>query len=473
MSINAAVAEFIRGPLAISEQGIRKLADLALHAREATPLKGTRKALMRGSVAVLPLNGPLSRQASLFSEFFGASSYETLRKDFEAALENPDVSAIVFDCDSPGGEVAGCGELSKAIFEARGKKQITAYVSGDLCSAAYWIGSACDRIVADPSSTIGSIGVRTVMVDWSDAEKNAGIVSYDIVSDQSPYKVPDAAKSSDRARVKASMTSIADVFISDVSRNRGVSAATVQSGFGRGDVLIGKHAVDAGMADSVGDLESLLSQLNGAKAMSKPASSQASIRNAKCDGCDRNMDDDDETYCRACHAEADASHVREVYASLGVKTPAAAMGALAGLKAKADQVELLTKQLSEIKAEHEEKLCESLIEGAVLDGRLEPAQEKSSPGSKPTRGNAADMRKKYGVDGLKDYLDAIPKSPPPAQVPSSDATVSVPVGLKTLSAEEMEIIKNTGLSPEKFIEHRSAVRSSYADRGLRTFSEEK
>jgi ClpP class serine protease len=50
--------------------------------------------------------------------------------------------------DSPGGEVNGANELAQAIYDARGKKPIVAYVGGAGASAAYWVASAADRVVA-------------------------------------------------------------------------------------------------------------------------------------------------------------------------------------------------------------------------------------------------------------------------------------------------------------------------------------
>src|SRR6185295_18331602 len=154
-------------PLAISlmgEQQLRAMLPTALNTRDGGPLKGAPTATTRGRVALVPVQGPLSCRDSWLNRFFGWSSYETVARDFLAACENDDIGAIVLDIDSPGGDATGCGELSKLIAGARGRKPIVAYCGGAMCSAAYWLGSAADRIVTDPSGMLGSIGVRTVMV---------------------------------------------------------------------------------------------------------------------------------------------------------------------------------------------------------------------------------------------------------------------------------------------------------------------
>ncbi|MCC3862679.1 S49 family peptidase, partial [Emcibacteraceae bacterium Y4] len=119
----------------------------AVAAKLGRELQNTHRLEMRENIAVLPLVGPLFRYANLFTQVSGASSYELLAKDFTAALENPEVQAIVLNIDSPGGEVNGCAELADMIYEARGRKPVIAYASGDAASGAYWIAAAADEIV--------------------------------------------------------------------------------------------------------------------------------------------------------------------------------------------------------------------------------------------------------------------------------------------------------------------------------------
>jgi len=234
----------------------------AVAAKLGRPLDNTYSVEMRGNVAVLPVTGPLFRYANLFTALSGATSYELLARDFHAAVENPDVSAIVLNIDSPGGEANGTGELADMIHQARGGKPIVAYVGGMAASAGYWIASAADRIVVDETALLGSIGVRTVLTDGSGADQKRGLKRYTIVSSQSPNKDLDASSPEDRARVQRVVDDMAAVFVSRVARNRGVTEETVLSDFGQGDVMVGIKAVDAGLADAIGSLEGVLSELS-------------------------------------------------------------------------------------------------------------------------------------------------------------------------------------------------------------------
>lgn len=245
----------------------------ALAAYVGAPLASARKATVRDGVAVIEVTGPLFRKPNFFSEVLGTSSYATIRLDLQAALDDPAVSAIMLNIHSPGGEVAGTTELANAIRDARGTKPIVAYAGDLAASAAYWIASAADRIVIGPGAALGSIGVRAGFTDSSGRDAAKGVKSVEFVSSQSPYKRVDHDSKDGKARIQARIDALADVFVDTVAANRGLSREKVISDFGKGDVLIGKAAIAAGMADEFGSYESVLASLSG-KAPSRPAKAQ-------------------------------------------------------------------------------------------------------------------------------------------------------------------------------------------------------
>lgn len=256
-------------PWAITEPALYTILEIAARENE-TPeavaaklgreLRNTHTVVERDGVAIIPVVGPLFRYANIFTQISGASSYEILAKDFTAALDDPAIKAIILDIDSPGGEVNGVAELAGMVFEARGRKPIVAYASGDAASGAYWLASAADQIVVSETSALGSIGVVGVY-RRKDAGESASEV--EIVSSQSPHKRLDPASSEGKKRLQQRIDAMANVFIATISRNRGVDPITVMDNFGGGDVLIGAAAVGAGLADRVGSLERLISELSG------------------------------------------------------------------------------------------------------------------------------------------------------------------------------------------------------------------
>jgi signal peptide peptidase SppA len=255
-----------REPWAITETAMQTILSVAARENESPEavasklgreLQNTYNATERDGVAILPVTGPLFRYANIFTSISGATSYELIAKDFRIALDNPQIKAIILDIDSPGGEVNGVSELSSMIHEARGKKPIIAYASGDAASGAYWIASAADEIVVSETSALGSIGV--VGMYRADDENNKTI---EIVSSQSPHKRLDVSSDEGRIRLQARIDSMADVFINAIARHRNIDPQTILSDYGGGDVMIGQHAVSAGMADRIGSLEHLVTELS-------------------------------------------------------------------------------------------------------------------------------------------------------------------------------------------------------------------
>jgi len=238
----------------------RKALDLefdpeALAAKVGRPLDNSRRVSLRDGVAVIPISGPIFRYANLFTQISGATSIEVLATDFRQALDDRAVKAIVLDVNSPGGEVDGTSEFAQHVFNARGEKPIVAYVGHLGASAAYWIASAADEIVAADTAPLGSIGVVGTVYVHKDKNR------LEFVSSQSPNKRPDPTTESGRSLFQSHVDALADVFIETVARNRNLSADDVISNGGAGGLKVGRHAVTAGLADRVGTLEGVISEL--------------------------------------------------------------------------------------------------------------------------------------------------------------------------------------------------------------------
>jgi signal peptide peptidase SppA len=245
----------------------------------ATPgqrLEGTRYVEMRGSIAVIDVNGIIAKRMDMFDEVcFGGTSTEKLMKDFKVAMDDPKVESIVMNIDSPGGEAFGINELAQSIYDARGRKPIKAYVGGLGCSGAYWIASAADEVISDKSALLGSIGVVTAWTDDTEMYKMLGIRKETIVSSNAPKKRLNFDEPGDRAELQKELDSIEKVFHKAVARNRGVKIEQVINDFNQGGVLAGKDAVDSGMADRVGSLEGVIKELQSKRNKTMAASASA------------------------------------------------------------------------------------------------------------------------------------------------------------------------------------------------------
>jgi len=227
----------------------------AVQLKTGEPLKNTRETTIRDGIAIIPVTGPIFRYANLFTDLCGATSIEIFAKELGAAVENPDVSAIILDVDSPGGQVSGVHELSETIYNFRGTKQIKAYVGSLAASAGYFIASAADEIIIDAMGEVGSIGVVTTLYTNKDENR------VEIVSSKSPNKRPDFSTEEGKGKVQGLIDEMADVFISRVAKYRGMTEEAVVKAGDYGGVRIGESAVKAGLADRLGSMEELIQEL--------------------------------------------------------------------------------------------------------------------------------------------------------------------------------------------------------------------
>lgn len=238
-------AAWAMGDVEVQALMARLQPDALLNTLPTKAERGERLANERG-VGVLFVHGPLFKRDSSITRTLGFTTYETLRRDLQAAIDDKTIDAVMLHVDSAGGEANGCDELANAIFEARRRKPVHAYVSGMACSAGYWIASAAEKITVSEASIIGSIGIALAMTQRNDPN------DVQFVSSKAPGKRPDVTTDAGTSRVQKMVDDLADVFAAHVARNRGVSAETIARKFGAGGVLIGAKAVKAGMVDQVG-----------------------------------------------------------------------------------------------------------------------------------------------------------------------------------------------------------------------------
>jgi len=243
----------------------------ALEARLGRSLDNTRNVTVRDGVAVIPVTGPIFRYANLFTEISGATSTQVLATDIQTALDDPQIKAIVLNADSPGGEATGINELAEMIYQARGTKPIKAYVGGQAASAMYWIASAADEVIVDDTAQLGSVGV---VLSLRKREDRPGEKSYEIVSSNAPNKRPDMETEAGRAQLQTRTDELASVFLDKVARNRNIPREEVNDRFRQGGIATGALAVEAGMADRLGSLESLIAELAGS---TSPTSTTRSV----------------------------------------------------------------------------------------------------------------------------------------------------------------------------------------------------
>lgn len=241
----------------------RRLSGEKLELPEAAAIKGDqprKRYEIQDGVAVLPVYGVLDKRMNLFMRFSGGTSTELLARDFKEALDDPQVQAILLDVDSPGGAVDGTKELADLVFAARGVKPVVAYANGLMASAAYWIGSAAQAVVAPETAEIGSIGVALLHYDFSAADEKAGVRRTFITGGKYKRIASDEKPLSEEGReyLQGMVDDYYGLFVEAVARNRGVEAEKVQEKMAEGRLFVGKKARKAGLIDQMGNFNDAL-----------------------------------------------------------------------------------------------------------------------------------------------------------------------------------------------------------------------
>lgn len=201
-----------------------------------------------GIVAVLPIVGGLRKRGSYWS--LGMQDYAAILLEIAA---RPDVKAIVLAIDSPGGTVDGTRSLGEAVRLVNATKPVVAFADGCMCSAAYWVGSQAGVIIAEPMSTVGSIGVLSIHADFSAYLTNEGIKvtilrAGERKAEGNPYEpLPDEV----RAALEAELAAIHTAFIGAVSTAR--PALKSKEAFTGAAWLV--EGAPAGLVDEIGGLD--------------------------------------------------------------------------------------------------------------------------------------------------------------------------------------------------------------------------
>ncbi len=228
--------------------------------------------LVEKGVAIIGIRGTIARN-SMYSFWSG----EILRQGQDAiklalveALQDARVKAILLNINSPGGLVEGTKELADFIAEAASKKRCAAYADGLCASAAYWLAAATGTVFAPLTAHVGSIGVLSVVEDWTEWNKKMGI-QYEYIT-AGKWKAAGNKDSSltadERAYFQKRIDTIHTIFKADVAKNMRLTAAPET--WGEAQILLAEEAQSAGLVTAiVRDLEEAVAQISMEEKMDK------------------------------------------------------------------------------------------------------------------------------------------------------------------------------------------------------------
>jgi len=213
-------------------------------------------------IAVIPIHGSLVKRSLGMEAASGLTSYGEIAAMLDAALADPQVSGILLDIDSPGGEASGSFELARRVREVAALKPVWAVANDAAYSAAYAIAASAQRLFVTETGGVGSIGVIALHVDQSVKDAKDGYHYTAITAgvhknDYSPHEpLSDAAKT----ELQGEVDRLYAIFTEHVAAMRSLDLDAVRAT--EAGLFFGSNAVTQGLADGVQTLDATLSQFH-------------------------------------------------------------------------------------------------------------------------------------------------------------------------------------------------------------------
>ncbi|MBS3157985.1 signal peptide peptidase SppA [Candidatus Woesearchaeota archaeon] len=210
-----------------------------------------------GNVALIKIHGIITTQEDGFSLDDQATSDEII-KLIKKAEENPEVKAILFEINSPGGSAVASKEIADEIarVSTNQNKTTIAVIREIGTSGAYWIASSTDLIIASPLSITGSIGVISSYLEFNKLFDKYGINYRRLVAGKykdiaSPFR---NLTEEEQKILQTQLDSVHDYFIKEIAKNRNMSVDDVKK-VADGLFYLGEEAQKLGLVDLLGDKE--------------------------------------------------------------------------------------------------------------------------------------------------------------------------------------------------------------------------
>lgn len=226
-------------------------------------------------VAVISIHSPILK----YDQECGPKGTRTFIALMEEVLHDPAAVGVVLDIDSGGGQASGTPEFYDFIRNYT--KPVVTYTNGFLGSAAYYIGSAADHIVAHPrADAIGSIGAYTEILDLSGFYEQKGAKVHTFYADKSTEKnseYREVLQGNYKPYLQKVLNPLVETFIADMKAAR----ATISEDVFNGATYAGPVALEKGLVDSLGTLNDAIEKVfslknskstNTKNEMSKPNS---------------------------------------------------------------------------------------------------------------------------------------------------------------------------------------------------------
>lgn len=218
-------------------------------------------AAARAHIAVVPMAGAITMGSEGLFEGDGIVQLSTIRT-LDRLIEDDDVRAVVLRIDSPGGSALASDLLWLRLRKLAEVKSLVVSVGAMAASGGYYLACAADRIFAEKTSIVGSIGVVGGKIVFGPALEQHGVHAVTLSPSPDPnrvvYESPLVAwDDATRARILEQMTGVYDLFVDRVAEGRKLPRDQVHA-LAQGRIYTGQQGKELGLVDEIGGLAQAL-----------------------------------------------------------------------------------------------------------------------------------------------------------------------------------------------------------------------
>ena len=185
-----------------------------------------------------------------------ADPVEDCLRQIRAARQDDEVAGLLFEVDSPGGEVTAADEIHRELTlfkESRADRKIVVLVHDLAASGGYYVSVPADRIVAQPTALIGSIGVILQTLNVQGLSEKIGVTDTTIKSGKNkdllnPFRPVDPEQI---ALLQEAIDAMHARFVDLVAQGRGLKAGAVRP-LADGRIFTADEALRHKLIDAIG-----------------------------------------------------------------------------------------------------------------------------------------------------------------------------------------------------------------------------
>ncbi len=203
---------------------------------------------VRNGIAIVPVFGAMMKG-------YGYPDQSALTSLMQSLKDDASIRGVLKVFDTPGGSVAGTSDYGDSVSELSAAKPCVGYAQDMCCSAGMWIASSCNKLFANQTAIVGSIGVISWLTDASKMFEENGIKriplktgAFKAAGDPSQPATPEIVD-----YMQGVVDDMYEPFVSAVNKGRGISKGAIKDM--NAAVFVGPKAVEKGLVDKICSLD--------------------------------------------------------------------------------------------------------------------------------------------------------------------------------------------------------------------------